>query len=164
MDLCEAQGFGYSQLVWSDGRWVQDPETYSLWRGWFTVTSDSSFMRSGCRPQSELRGRLMGLAPTYVLATLCQPHCTTCAAQGIKGPRWLGVILAFLPVIPGSSRWHLKHQVRVAQVSPFKGAPHGTCWRQPCSTCPTILVGSPIFLWGFSGISSPGKVPRLLSN
>ena len=164
MDLCEAQGFGYSQLAWSDGRWVQDPETYSLWRGWFTVTSDSSFMRSGCRPQSELRGRLMGLAPTYVLATLCQPHCTTCAAQGIRGPCWFSVIPTFLLVVPGSPLWQIKHRAGVAQVTPFKGATQATYWRQPCSTCSDILVRSPNFHQGFVGMSSPGKVLRLLSN
>jgi len=35
--------------------WVQGSGTYSPWRCWFTITSDSDFMRSSCRPQSELR-------------------------------------------------------------------------------------------------------------
>ena len=34
--------------------WVQDPGTYSSPRGWLAITSDSGFMRSSCRPQSEL--------------------------------------------------------------------------------------------------------------
>ena len=129
--------FGYSQLAWRDGRWVQDSGTYSSPHIWLAITSDSGFMRASCSPQSGLRRGLLGLAPPFGLATHCPRHCIMCAAQGIKGPCWFGVILAFLPVIPGSSRWHLKHRVRVAQVYPFKGAPHGTCWRQPCSTCPS---------------------------
>ena len=46
--------FGYYRLSWCDGRWVQDPGTYSPWHGWFTITSDSGFMESSCRLQSEL--------------------------------------------------------------------------------------------------------------
>jgi len=144
--------------------WVQDLGTYSSPRGWLAITSDSGFMRSGCRPQSELRPDLMGLAPPCGLATHCSGHCTTCAAQSIRGPRWLGVILAFLPVIPGSSRWHLKHRVRVTQVLASKHASQDTCWQQPCSTCPNVLVGSSDFHQSFIGVSSPGKVLRLLSN
>ena len=53
--------FGHYRLSWRDGRWVQDPRTYSTWRGWFTFTSDSSFMRSSCRPQSDLREVLKDL-------------------------------------------------------------------------------------------------------
>ena len=49
------RAFGYYRLSWCDGRWVQDPRTYSPWHSWFTITSDSNFMRSSCRPQSELR-------------------------------------------------------------------------------------------------------------
>lgn len=121
-------------------------------------------MRSSCRPQSELRPPLMGLAPPYGFATHCSGHCTTCAAQGIKGPCWFGVILIFLRIIYGSPLWQLKHRARVAQVSPFKGASQDTCWQQPCSTWASVLVGSPAFRRGFTSLSSPGKVPRLLSN
>ena len=162
--------FGYSRLASRDGRWVQGSGTYSPWRSWFTVTSDSGFMRSSCRPQSELRPLLMGLAPPCGLATLCNGHCTTCAAQGIKGPCWFGVILTFLRIDCGSLLWHSpeksedKHRTRVAQVLAFKLAPQGTCWRQPCSTWTSVLVGSPPFLMDFTSLSSPGKVLRLLSN
>jgi len=121
-------------------------------------------MRSSCRPQSELRGRLMGLAPSYDLATHCRLHCTTCAAQGIKGPRWSGVILTFLLVIQGSPLWQIKHRARVAHVTPFKGASQDTCWRRPCSTWASVLVGSSAFQRIFTSLSSPGKVPRLSSN
>ena len=120
--------FGHSQLAWLDGRWVQDSGTYSPWRGWFTVTSDSSFMRSSCRPQSELSEFLMGLAPPYGLAT----HCTRIVPRvrpRASEPCWFGVILTFLRVIRGSPLWQLKHRVRVAQVMASKHAPQGTCWR-----------------------------------
>jgi len=156
--------FGYCHLSCCDGRWVQDSGTYSSLYGWLAITSDSSFMRSGFRPQSELGNSLMGLAPRYRFATHCQFHCTTCAAQSIKGPRWFGVILTFLPVIQGSPLWQLKHRVRVAHVTPFKGASQDTCWRQPCSTWANVLVGIPAFPQGFTSFSSPGKVPRLSSN
>jgi len=202
--------FRYSQLAWRDGRWVQGSGTYSPWHSWFTVTSDSGFMRSSCRPQSELRPLLMGLAPPYGFATLCSGHCTMCAAQGIKGPCWFGVILTFLRIDCGSPLWHSrsslplvalsyestnflrkyetyffrnfvwfrnfvgltpneseeqdKHRARVAQVMAFKHASQGTCWRQPCSTWTSVLVGSPSFLMDFTSLSSPGKVLRLLSN
>ena len=41
--------------------WVQDSGTYSSPRSWLAITSDSSFMRSGFRPQSELRPVLVRL-------------------------------------------------------------------------------------------------------
>ena len=76
--------FGYCQLPWRDGRCVQDSRTYSPWRGWFTVTSDSNFMKASCSLQSELGPVLMGLAPPCGLATLCTGHCITCVAQGVR--------------------------------------------------------------------------------
>ena len=76
--------FGYYRLPWRDGRCVQDPRTYSTHHGWYAFTSDSSFMRSSCRPQSELRPVLVGLAPPYGLATLCTGHCSTCVAQDVR--------------------------------------------------------------------------------
>ena len=139
------RNFGRSQLAWRDGQWVQDSGTYSSPHGWLAITSDSDFMRSNCRPQSELRPALMGLAPRYRFATLCTGHCTMCAAQGIKGPCWFGVVPTFLPVIPGSPLWQIKHRAGVAQVYPFKGAIHITCWRQPCSTWVSVLVGGTTF-------------------
>jgi len=67
----ERRSFGYYRLSWCDGRWVQDLRTYSPWHSWSTITSDSGFMRASCSPQSELRETLMGLAPPFGLATLC---------------------------------------------------------------------------------------------
>ena len=156
--------FGCSQLAWLDGRWVQGPGTYSSPHSWSAITSDSGFMRSSCRPQSELRLGLVGLAPDYSLATHCPNHCIMCAAQGIKGSCWFGVILIFLRIIYGSLLWHLKHRIRVAQVSPFKGASHDTCWRQPCNTWVSVLVRRHSFRKAVTNLSSLGKVPRLLSN
>ena len=121
-------------------------------------------MRSSFRPQSELRDRLLGLAPRCRFATHCRPHCTTCAAQGIKGPCWFGVIPTFLPVIQGSPLWQIKHRARVALVTALKRTLQSTSWRQPCSTWASVLVGSPAFQRDFTSMSSPGKVPRLLSN
>ena len=42
-------------------------------------------MRSSCRPQSELRPALLGLAQGYPVATRCTGHCIMCVAQDIKG-------------------------------------------------------------------------------
>ena len=45
----------------------------------------------------------MGLAPPYGLATLCNGHCNTSVAQGIKGPCGFDVVLTFLrekPAVP----------------------------------------------------------------
>ena len=156
--------FGRCQLSWCDGQWVQDSGTYSSPHSWLAITSDSNFIRSSFRPQSELRLVLMGLAPPCGFATHCTSHCTTCAAQGIKGPCWFGVILTFLPVIPGSPLWHIKHRVRVALVTALKRTSHDTSLRQPCSTCSDVLVRSSAFRRNFIGMSSPGKVPRLSSN
>jgi len=60
-----ARNFGYPQLAWLDGRWVQDSGTYSSPRSWLAITSDSSFMRSGFRPQSELRPVLVRLISSF---------------------------------------------------------------------------------------------------
>ena len=46
--------FRHPRLSWLDGRCVQGPGTYSPRHGWCAITSESSFVGSGCRPQSEL--------------------------------------------------------------------------------------------------------------
>ncbi len=97
--------FGYYRLSWRDGRCVQNPRTYSPRHIWFAITSDSSFMKANCSLQSELRIVLMGLAPSCDLAAHCTIHCSTCVAQGVRGPCWLDVIPAFLLVIRGSLIW-----------------------------------------------------------
>ena len=91
------RNFGYSRLPWIDGRWVQDLRTYSPRYVWPAITSDSGFMRSSCRPQSELAPPLLGLAQGYPVATRCSGDCIMCVAQDIKGTCWPGVILSFLP-------------------------------------------------------------------
>jgi len=65
--------------------WVQGSGTYSPRYSWPAITSDSNFMRSSCRPQSELGPTLLGLAQGYPVATRCIGHCITCVAQDIKG-------------------------------------------------------------------------------
>ena len=50
--------FGYARFPWVDGRWVQDLRTYSPRYSWPAITSNSGFMRSSCRPQSELANGL----------------------------------------------------------------------------------------------------------
>ena len=76
--------FGCPRLSWCDGRCVQNPRTYSTLRSWSAFTSDSNFMKSSCRLQSELRPDLMGLASPRDFATHCSGHCSTCVAQGVR--------------------------------------------------------------------------------
>ena len=87
--------------------WVQNSRTYSPRHGWSAITSDSGFMRAGFSPQSELGPALMGLAPACALATHCTGHCSTCVAQGVRGPRWFDVVPTFLPVSRGSLLWQI---------------------------------------------------------
>jgi len=64
---------------------------------WPAITSDSNFMQSSFRLQSELGLLLLRFAPDRSIASRCSNHCIACAAQGIKGPCGSGVILSFLP-------------------------------------------------------------------
>ena len=50
--------FRHPRLSWLDGRCVQGPGTYSPRHGLCAITGESSFVESGCRLQSELRGVL----------------------------------------------------------------------------------------------------------
>ena len=59
---------GCSRLLWRDRRWVQSLRTYSPRHSWSAITSDSGFMRSNCRPQSELRPTLNGIGSTLRLS------------------------------------------------------------------------------------------------
>ena len=65
--------FWYSLLPWLDGRCVQDPGTYSPPRGWSAVTSDSSFMRASCSPQSEPRNVFEICSILRYCSSLCTP-------------------------------------------------------------------------------------------
>ena len=85
-------------------RWVQDPGTYSPWHGWFTVTSDSNFMKSSCRLQSELRLVLIRFAPHYCIRFSLYSHCIMGVAPDIR------VMLIWRhphlpPVYNGQSPW-----------------------------------------------------------
>jgi len=51
---------------------------------WYAFTSDSGFMESNCRLQSELGLVLVGFAPSRDLAAHCTSHCSTCVAQGVR--------------------------------------------------------------------------------
>ena len=60
------------------------PENVFTAACWSAITTNSAFMRANCSPQSQLRSRLMGLAPCYHLATHCRLHCSMCVAQDIR--------------------------------------------------------------------------------
>jgi hypothetical protein len=72
---------GLPQLSNLDGQCVQNPRTYSPRRGWFAITSNSSFMKSNCRLQSVLRVVLKiclqspasGLSVPFPLYHVCSP-------------------------------------------------------------------------------------------
>jgi len=87
---------------------------------WPAITTNSTFMRANCSPQSQLRKGLMGLAPPYGLATHCPFHCRMCVALDIS------VVLTWrhppLPP-PQMQRQFLKNiqlKVRVALVTALK--------------------------------------------
>src|SRR5574344_815137 len=53
--ILAVSNFRHSQIPWLDGRCVQGTETYSSRHGGCAITSESSFVESACRLQSELR-------------------------------------------------------------------------------------------------------------
>ena len=78
-------------------RWLWVQTALMVWRAvctrsenvftaplWCAITSDFNFMRSNCRPQSELRLILVGFASLYSFASLCISHCNTCVALDIR--------------------------------------------------------------------------------
>ena len=79
-----AGGFGCRRLGWCDGRCVQGPGTYSPRRAdpRLLATPASRRRVAACDPNW---GRLWGSAPPRGVATHCAGHCSTCAAQGIRG-------------------------------------------------------------------------------
>ncbi len=60
---------------WCDGRCVQGPgTTYSLWHSWIHDTSDSDFMESSCRLQSDYDAILeVRLLSRVALLFVCAP-------------------------------------------------------------------------------------------
>ena len=79
-----AGGFGCRRLGWCDGRCVQGPGTYSPRRAdpRLLATPASRRRVAACDPNW---GRLLGSAPPRGVATHCAGHCSTCAAQGMRG-------------------------------------------------------------------------------
>ena len=79
-----AGGFGCRRLGWCDGRCVQGPGTYSPRRAdpRLLATPASRRRVAACDPNW---GRLSGSAPPRGVATHCAGHCSTCAAQGMRG-------------------------------------------------------------------------------
>ena len=102
---------------------------------WPAITTNSTFMRANCSPQSQLREGLMGLAPPYGLATHCPSHCRMCVALDIS------VVLTWRhPLLPPPQMQrqfpkNIQLRVRVALVTALKRTSHDTSWRQPCITC-----------------------------
>ena len=76
--------FGCYKLSWCDGRCVQGPGTYSPRRAdpRLLATPASRRRVAACDPNW---GRLLGSAPPRGVATHCAGHCSTCAAQGMRG-------------------------------------------------------------------------------
>ena len=79
-----AGGFGCRRLGWCDGRCVQDPGTYSPRRADPRLLATPASRRRVAASDPNW-GRLSGSAPPRGVATLCAGHCSTCAAQGIRG-------------------------------------------------------------------------------
>jgi len=144
---------------------VQDLRTYSPRHSWSAITTNSTFMKASFSLQSPLRSRLMGLAPPRGLATHCRLHCSMCVAQDIRAmltwrrPR-------FLPRKLGLYYMNIQHIKGVALVTPLKGTPYGTSWRQPCNTCAIIkkFWSSHVSAGLNDSMSNPGKVLRFVSN
>ena len=79
-----AGGFGCRRLGWCDGRCVQDPGTYSPRRADPRLLATPASRRRVAASDPNW-GRLSGSAPPRGVATLCAGHCSTCAAQGVRG-------------------------------------------------------------------------------
>ena len=118
--------FGYWRLPWRDGRCVQDPRTYSTHHGWYAFTSDSDFMRSSFRPQSELGPVLMGLAPSCDLAARCTGHCSTCVAQDIRA-----MLIWRHPHLPPPPKFSNFQKLRRGQFAVSDLTQHRGCARYP---------------------------------
>ena len=82
--------------------------------------------------------RLSRFASLRRVAALCTYHCNTCVAPDVRAVLiWrhphLPLPYSSSPVrVPSITWWQLT--TRVALVMALKPTPHGTSWRQPCST------------------------------
>ena len=79
-----AGDFGCRRLGWCDGRCVQGPGTHSPRRADPRLLATPTSWRRVAASNPNW-GRLWGFAPTRVVAAHCAGHCSTCAAQDIRG-------------------------------------------------------------------------------
>ena len=71
------------------------PENVFTAACWSAITTDSSFMESGCRLQSELRRNFRDLLAVADLLLFVIRHCRVCVTQGIRD-----VLTWRLPLLP----------------------------------------------------------------
>ena len=80
------------------GHWLRALPTPMVWRAvctrpgnvftaafWSAITSDSGFVQSGCRLQSELGHYFWGLLHLTASLLFVTDHCSTCVAQNVRG-------------------------------------------------------------------------------
>ena len=79
-----AGGFGCRRLGWCDGRCVQGPGTHSPRRADPRLLATPTSRGRVAAPGPNW-GRLWGFAPPCGVAARCAGHCSTCAAQGMRG-------------------------------------------------------------------------------
>ena len=79
-----AGGFGCNRLGWCDGRCVQGPGTHSPRRADPRLLATPTSRGRVAAPGPNW-GRLWGFAPARAVAAHCAGHCSTCAAQRIRG-------------------------------------------------------------------------------
>ena len=79
-----AGGFGCRRLGWCDGRCVQGPGTHSPRRADPRLLATPTSWRRVAASNPNW-GRLWGFAPARAVAAHCAGHCSTCAAQDIRG-------------------------------------------------------------------------------
>ena len=79
-----AGGFGCNRLGWCDGLCVQGPGTHSPRRADPRLLATPTSRRRVAASDPNW-GRLWGFAPARAVAAHCAGHCSTCAAQRIRG-------------------------------------------------------------------------------
>ena len=79
-----AGDFGCRRLGWCDGRCVQGPGTHSPRRADPRLLATPTSWRRVAASNPNW-GRLWGFAPARAVAARCAGHCSTCAAQDIRG-------------------------------------------------------------------------------
>ena len=79
-----AGDFGCRRLGWCDGRCVQGPGTHSPRHADPRLLATPTSW-GGLQPPIRTGAGFPGSAPPRGVASLCTGHCSTCAAQGIRG-------------------------------------------------------------------------------